>query len=80
VSLLPGNLKINNMQKYIKNHNDGSLWAKGFVDSAGVEQGYWEWYRKDGSIMRSGFFKDGKQTGTWTTYDKNGRIVKVTNF
>jgi hypothetical protein len=26
----------------------------------GVPTGYWEWFRKDGTIMRSGYFKDGK--------------------
>jgi antitoxin component YwqK of YwqJK toxin-antitoxin module len=42
--------------------------------------GYWEWFRKDGTIMRSGNFDEGKQVGGWTTYDKNGRIVKVTTL
>ena len=41
---------------------------------------YWEWFRKKGSIMRSGNFKKGKQVGKWTTYDKTGEVVKVTNF
>jgi antitoxin component YwqK of YwqJK toxin-antitoxin module len=30
--------------------------------------------------MRSGSFKNGKQTGEWTTYDKTGRIVKITKM
>ena len=42
--------------------------------------GYWEWFRKDGTKMRSGHFKNGKQTGEWITYDKNGKIYKITNI
>jgi hypothetical protein len=28
--------------------------------------------------MRSGHFDKGRQTGEWTTYDKNGAVYKVT--
>lgn len=60
-------------------HQDSSLWAKGeLVD--GVSDGYWEWFRKDGTKMSSGYFKQGQQVGEWTTYAKNGDIVKTTNF
>jgi len=58
-------------------HNDGSIWAKGEMIE-GVCEGYWEWYRKDGSKMRSGYFEDGKQIGEWITYDSKGKIVKIT--
>ncbi len=37
---------------------------------------YWEWFRKDGTIMRSGHFKKGKQVGEWITYDKKGKFIK----
>ncbi len=42
--------------------------------------GYWEWYRTDGSLMRSGNFNQGTQIGEWTTYDRTGRVVKVTQL
>ena len=42
--------------------------------------GYFEWYRKDGVIMRSGYFDNGKQVGEWTTYDKKGKVYKVTKM
>jgi antitoxin component YwqK of YwqJK toxin-antitoxin module len=58
-------------------HKDGSIWAKGKM-VGNVCDGYWEWFRKDRSKMRSGYFKMGKQTGKWTTYDKTEKIVKVT--
>ena len=43
-------------------------------------EGYWEWFRKDGTRMRSGHFKNGKQSGIWTTYDKAGAPFKETSF
>lgn len=42
------------MQEFVLRHKDGSLWARGQAEN-GVSQGYWEWFRKDGSKMRSGF-------------------------
>ena len=46
----------------------------------GKMHGYWEFYRKDGSLMRSGTFDLDKQVGLWTTYSRDGRVVKETNF
>jgi antitoxin component YwqK of YwqJK toxin-antitoxin module len=60
-------------------HKDGTLWAKGQT-VAGVMSGYWEWFRKDGTRMRSGYFVDGVQTGEWTTYDRKGKVYKVTTM
>ncbi len=72
-------------------HKDGSIWAKGdMID--GESEGYWEWFRKParnaspreaggvGTKMRSGYFLKGVQIGEWTTYDKEGKVVKVTDF
>lgn len=64
-------------QKYVKHHNDGSIWAKGSTVDGQLD-GYFEWFRKDGTKMRSGYFSKGKQVGEWTTYDKEGAVVKVT--
>lgn len=30
--------------------------------------------------MRSGHFEAGEQVGEWTTFRKNGEVVKVTDF
>jgi antitoxin component YwqK of YwqJK toxin-antitoxin module len=65
--------------KRIVRHKDGTVWAKGKM-AGSVPDGYWEWFRKEGSIMRSGYFEKGKQVGKWTTYDKTGVVVKVTDF
>jgi antitoxin component YwqK of YwqJK toxin-antitoxin module len=42
--------------------------------------GYWEFYRKDGTLMRSGSFDRGTQIGVWTTYDQQGHPYKETTF
>ena len=63
----------------IDRHRDGGIKAKGAVIND-VLTGYWEWFRKDGTKMRSGYFKDGKQIGEWTTYDAKGRVYKVTKM
>jgi antitoxin component YwqK of YwqJK toxin-antitoxin module len=65
--------------KYIKYHRDGSVWAKGQTLN-GVPCGYWEWFRKDGVKLRSGYFDNGVQTGEWTTYDKHGKVYKITKM
>jgi antitoxin component YwqK of YwqJK toxin-antitoxin module len=65
--------------KYIQRHKDGSIWARGqTIDE--VATGYWEWFRKDGVCMRSGYFEAGAQVGEWTTYDKKGDVYKVTTM
>jgi antitoxin component YwqK of YwqJK toxin-antitoxin module len=64
-------------KKHVEYHADGSIWAKGQM-SGGVLTGYWEWFRKDGIRMRSGYFENGQQVGQWTTYDKRGKVFKVT--
>jgi len=58
-------------------HKDGSLWAVGPMRD-GVPEGDWQWFRKDGTRLRSGRFEAGRQVGAWTTYDKAGAVYKVT--
>ncbi len=63
----------------IKYHANGKTrWSKGKV-VAGVAEGYWEWYRIDGTLKRSGHFDKGEPVGEWITYDKAGLRYKVTN-
>lgn len=66
-------------KKHVEYHKDGSVWARGPM-AGGVPTGYWEWFRLDGTRMRSGHFENGKQVGAWTTYDKKGRKYKVTQI
>jgi antitoxin component YwqK of YwqJK toxin-antitoxin module len=60
-------------------HKDGSVWAKGQTLD-GEMHGYWEWFRKYGTKMRTGYFDRGEQVGDWTTWDRNGKVVKVTTM
>lgn len=62
----------------IKYHANGKTkWSKGKIKE-GNPEGYWEWYRIDGTLKRSGNFKKGESVGTWITYDSKGRAYKVT--
>ena len=66
-------------KQHIEYHRDGSVWAKGPIAN-GVPTGYWEWFRIDGTKMRSGHFENGQQVGEWITYDKKGQKYKVTHI
>ncbi len=62
----------------IKYHANGkTIWSKGRIVD-GNPEGYWEWYRIDGTIKRSGQFEKGEPAGEWTTYDEKGEPYKVT--
>jgi len=64
----------------IKYHANGkSVWSKGKIVK-GKPDGYWEWYRVDGTLKRSGTFKNGERVGEWTTYDQRGKKYKVTQI
>lgn len=46
----------------------------------GQMHGPWEFFRRDGSLMRTGSFDNGVQVGVWTTFERTGAIVKVTDY
>ena len=61
------------------------LYANGRIKYAGFyldpeAHGAWQWYRTDGSVMRTGEFDRGRQVGTWRTFNRSGRLVKETQF
>lgn len=60
-------------------------YANGIVKMRGFRldgqlHGSWDWYRTDGSVMRTGAFDRGRQIGIWRTFDRSGRLVKETDF
>jgi antitoxin component YwqK of YwqJK toxin-antitoxin module len=64
---------------------DLAYYATGAIQSRGSTlggemHGTWEFFRKDGSVMRTGEFDRGRQVGVWRTYDRAGRLVKETRF
>ena len=63
----------------VERHRGGTVSAKGqMLDDA--LHGYWKWYRKDGTLKRSGTFERGEKVGDWTTYDADGAPYKVTQI
>lgn len=74
-----GTYKNMTPKPHIQRHKDGSLWARGQTLDE-LPTGYWEWFRVDGTKLRSGHFEAGEQVGEWTTYDKKGQVYKVTQI
>lgn len=63
----------------IKYHASGdTVWSKGKIIE-GQPDGYWEWFRTDGTLKRSGHFVKGDPVGEWVTYDSKGEKYKTTN-
>ena len=40
----------------------------------GKEEGFWEYYDKNGQLFRKGDFKNGKRKGSWETYYEGGQL------
>jgi hypothetical protein len=64
-------------QEHIEYHAAGSVHARG-LQIDGVPEGYWEWFRLDGTSMRSGTFTHGEHTDEWITYASDGRCYEAT--
>lgn len=73
------NTEANQPTKHLEHHKGGTLRARGQTVN-GLAHGYWEWFRTDGTRMRSGHFDMGVQVGRWTTYDRAGEAYKVTEM
>jgi len=78
---VPGEKKSEMVDGFlIKYHANGAtVWSKGKLNVDNQPDGYWEWYRVDGTLKRSGYFDNGAAIGQWTTYDSLGNPYKVTN-
>ena len=64
---------------YEERYSSGVVKMTGFhLD--GEMQGAWEWYRTDGTLMRTGAFDRGKQVGLWRTFERTGRMVTEKDF
>jgi antitoxin component YwqK of YwqJK toxin-antitoxin module len=60
-------------------YGNGQLKYTGHRIDGGLH-GSWTWYRKDGSVMRTGTLERGRQVGTWRTFDRSGALIKETTF
>ena len=63
----------------IDHYDSGNVRFRG-TNLDGQMHGEWAFYRKDGSLMRSGRFDHGRQVGIWRTFDRAGQVVKETDF
>jgi hypothetical protein len=64
---------------HVEHYASGIVKVTGFhLD--GEMHGAWEFFRLDGSLMRSGAFDRGRQVGTSRTHDRGGRVVNETRF
>jgi antitoxin component YwqK of YwqJK toxin-antitoxin module len=64
---------------HVEHYNNGNVKLRG-AHLDGEMHGPWEFFRTDGSIMRTGVLDHGTQVGVWKTYDRNGGVVKETDF
>jgi uncharacterized protein YdhG (YjbR/CyaY superfamily) len=64
---------------FVEYYKNGGIKAKGKYKGARMH-GKWEFFRIDGSLMRSGSFDNGKQSGLWITFDAKGKKVKESKF
>ena len=65
--------------EHVEHYDNGVLKLRG-AHLDGEMHGEWAFYRRDGSLMRSGAFDRGRQVGTWKTHDRSGRVVKESTF
>jgi antitoxin component YwqK of YwqJK toxin-antitoxin module len=63
----------------IDHYGNGKVRFRG-TNLDGQMHGAWEFFRKDGSLLRAGAFDRGRQVGVWRTLDREGRLVKETDF
>jgi antitoxin component YwqK of YwqJK toxin-antitoxin module len=64
---------------HVEHYDNGAVKLRG-AHLGGAMHGPWEFFRVDGSLMRSGSFDRGRQVGPWRTFARTGRLVKETDF
>ncbi len=80
--LVAARIELEN-EKYATTPTARRLYDNGRVEYRGKRRngqmhGDWSFWRKDGSLMRTGSFRDGVQVGVWRTFDRTGGLVKET--
>jgi antitoxin component YwqK of YwqJK toxin-antitoxin module len=63
----------------IDHYDNGKIRFRG-SNLDGKMHGAWEFFRKDGSLLRAGEFDRGKKVGVWRTFDRHGGVVKETKL
>ena len=63
----------------VEYYDNGNVKSRGgYLD--GEMHGTWEFFRRDGSTMRTGAFERGKQVGIWRSYDRESIVTRETDF
>ena len=44
------------------------------------EIGEWKYYRENGKIGRTGYYKNGEKTGEWNLYDEDGKLQTTKQY
>jgi len=63
----------------VDHYDNGQVRFRG-ANLDGEMHGDWQFFRRDGSLMRAGAFDRGRQVGSWRTFDRDGRVVKESTF
>ncbi len=63
-------MKISSVTYY----SDGSIHAIGKLKD-GKREGYWKWYRRDATKLKTGYFVAGKLAKPWMKYDTKGKLI-----
>jgi antitoxin component YwqK of YwqJK toxin-antitoxin module len=64
---------------HLERYDNGEVKLRG-AHLDGEMHGDWAFFRRDGSLMRSGTFERGRQVGVWRTWDRAGAVIKETDF
>ena len=64
----------------IRYHSNGQLESKGHYNNKGQMEGLWEFYFDNGQLMTKGIQLNGKFSGEWIWYNKDGTLEKKTFF
>ena len=71
--------RTNKLIRTVDHYDNGKTRFRG-NNLDGKMHGAWKFFRRDGSLMRSGSFDRGRQTGVWRTYNRSGDVMKETRF
>ncbi|MDB2583342.1 hypothetical protein N9Y50_01790 [Alphaproteobacteria bacterium] len=64
----------------IRYHPNGQLESQGMYNNKGRMEGFWEFYFDNGQLMTKGIQSNGRFSGEWIWYNKDGSLNKKTSF
>ncbi|MEZ4998873.1 MAG: hypothetical protein R2758_15935 [Bacteroidales bacterium] len=57
--------------------DDGNLTSLGNSDSSGKEQGFWQYFHRNGELKAEGRLTDGQKDGKWRYFTSDGLLESV---